>query len=135
MLRAKLEIAAACHANGKVPSHCVITEFNDSDALVLAARRASRELGFTRAWSIHPSQIRPILSAFAPSAAELDEAAELISAAEHAGWAPVALRGRLHDRASYRYYWQVLERAHRTGVTLPAPARGYFPKPLQSHAG
>jgi citrate lyase subunit beta/citryl-CoA lyase len=33
VVRAKLEIAAACHAHGKVPSHCVVTEFkNPSDA-------------------------------------------------------------------------------------------------------
>lgn len=130
VLRAKLEIAAACHAHGKVPSHCVITEFNDASALAAAARRASRELGFTRAWSIHPSQIRPILSAFAPSEREIDEAAELICAADRAGWAPIALRGRLHDRASYRYYWQVLERAHSTGSAVPAAAHGYFLKPV-----
>jgi citrate lyase subunit beta / citryl-CoA lyase len=29
VLRAKLEIASACHAHGKVPSHCVVTEFKD----------------------------------------------------------------------------------------------------------
>ena len=28
--RAKLEIAAACHAHGKVPSHNVTTEIKDS---------------------------------------------------------------------------------------------------------
>jgi citrate lyase subunit beta/citryl-CoA lyase len=28
VVRAKLEIAAACHAHGKVPSHCVVTEFD-----------------------------------------------------------------------------------------------------------
>jgi hypothetical protein len=27
----------------------------------------------------------------------------------------------LHDRASYRYFWQVMESAHRSGVQL-APA-------------
>ena len=27
VLRAKLEIAAACHGHGKTPSHCVVTEF------------------------------------------------------------------------------------------------------------
>jgi citrate lyase subunit beta/citryl-CoA lyase len=32
----------------------------------------------------------------------------------------------LHDRASYRYYWQVLERAFRTGKSLPASVQGHF---------
>ncbi|MDP2094404.1 MAG: aldolase/citrate lyase family protein, partial [Hydrogenophaga sp.] len=29
VLRAKLDMASACHAHGKVPSHCVVTEFKD----------------------------------------------------------------------------------------------------------
>ena len=40
VVRAKLEIAAACHAHGKVPSHCVVTELTDSEALRAAATRA-----------------------------------------------------------------------------------------------
>ena len=123
VVRAKLEIAAACHARAKVPSHCVVTEFADLRALETAARRASRELGYTRMWSIHPSQIRPIVEAFAPSAAEVDQAVEIIDAAQAAGWAPTRHRDTLHDRASYRYFWQVLERAQRTGQPLPAEVR------------
>ena len=123
VVRAKLEIAAACHARAKVPSHCVVTELADLRALETAARRASRELGYTRMWSIHPNQIRPIVEAFAPSAAEVDQAVEIIDAAQAAGWAPIRHRDTLHDRASYRYFWQVLERAQRTGQPLPAEVR------------
>ncbi len=126
VVRAKLEIASACHAFGKVPSHCVVTEFNDIDALRLAARRASRSLGFTRMWSIHPNQIRPILEAFAPSGEEVDMAAGIVCAANRADWAPIQVDGRLHDRASYRYFWQVLERAHQTGQRLPPSVQPYF---------
>ena len=120
VLRAKLEIAAAAHAHCKVPSHCVVTEFNDRAAIGAAATKASRELGYLRMWSIHPNQIRPIVEAFAPSVAEVDQAIEIIDAAETADWAPIRHRDTLHDRASYRYFWQVLERAHRTGQPLPA---------------
>ena len=123
VLRAKLEIAAACHAHGKTPSHCVVTEFKDLRALAAAARRAARELGYTRMWSIHPDQVRTIVEAFAPSAAETDLAIEILRAAQAAQWAPIRHRDTLHDRASYRYYWQVLERAHRTGQPLPAEVR------------
>ena len=126
MTRAKLEIASACHAFGKVPSHCVVTEFNDVLAMKAAASKAAREFGFTRMWSIHPNQIRPILEAFAPGASEVDEAALIVAAAQQADWAPIKVEGRLHDRASYRYYWQVLERAHQSGRALPPGARGYF---------
>ncbi len=127
--RAKLEIAAACHAHGKVPSHCVVTEFSDTEAMKAAARKASREFGYTRMWSIHPSQIRPILDALAPAAADIERAAAIILAAAAAQWAPVSHEGQLHDRASYRYFWQVLERAHQTGRALPAAVQHYFAAP------
>ena len=58
VLRAKLAIAAACHGFAKTPSHCVVTEFNDLQAVSAAAKKASRELACTRMWSIHPNQIR-----------------------------------------------------------------------------
>jgi citrate lyase subunit beta/citryl-CoA lyase len=126
VVRAKLDIASACHANGKVPSHCVVTEFSDTAAMMAAARRASRDFGYTRMWSIHPSQIRPILEALAPSGADIERAANIIEAAARAQWAPVSHAGQLHDRASYRYFWQVLERAHQTGQRLPASVSDYF---------
>ena len=119
--RAKLEIAAACHAHAKVPSHCVVTEFRDTAALERAAQQAAQALGFTRMWSIHPDQIRPILRAFAPPAQAIEQAQRIIEAAIAQDWAPIAVDGVLHDRASYRYFWHVMESAHRSGVQL-APA-------------
>ena len=126
VLRAKLEIASACHAFGKTPSHCVVTEFSDAEAMSKAARYAARQLGYTRMWSIHPSQIRPILEAFAPGEDEIEDAIKIITKAQREDWAPISFDGYLHDRASYRYFWQVLERAHRTGRTLPTEAKTYF---------
>ena len=126
VVRAKLEIAAACHAEAKVPSHCVVTEFKDEAAIAQAARRAAREFGYTRMWSIHPAQLRPIVEAFAPSAAEVDEAIEIIAAAQAVQWAPIRHRDTLHDRASYRYFWQVIERARRTGQPLPVEVQVQF---------
>ena len=126
VVRAKLEIASACHAHGKVPSHCVVTEFNDVDALRVAAERAAREFGFTRMWSIHPAQIRPILEAMAPNAAEIDRASEIVLAAQAADWAPISHQGQLHDRASYRFFWQVLQRAHSTGRHLSPEVQLFF---------
>jgi citrate lyase subunit beta / citryl-CoA lyase len=126
VLRAKVEIAAACHAHGKVPSHNVVTEFKDSAAVQFAAQQAATQLAYTRMWSIHPDQIRPILQAFAPSADELQTASDIITSAFAADWAPVQHDGRLHDRASYRFYWQCLERGHRTGQALPETVQHWF---------
>ena len=126
VVRAKLDISSACHAHGKVPSHCVVTEFSDVDAMRNAARQAARELGYTRMWSIHPAQIRPILEAMAPTEAEIERASDIILAAHAAQWAPISHAGQLHDRASYRFFWQVLERAHQTGRALSPAIHDFF---------
>ncbi len=126
VLKAKLDIASACHAHGKVPSHCVVTEFKNTDAMRMAAHKAARELGYTRMWSIHPDQIRPILEAMSPSEAQIDQASAIVLAAQAAAWAPISHAGQLHDRASYRFFWQLLERAHQTGCALPPDVRLFF---------
>ncbi len=126
VLRAKMEISEACHAAGITPSHCVVTEFKDKRALGKAAQQACRELGYTRMWSIHPDQISVIIDAFAPVVSEVDDAVEILRTAQAAHWAPTSYQGVLHDRASYRHYWFVLERAWLTGQPLPADIRDAF---------
>jgi len=126
VVRAKTEISAACHAWGKVPSHCVVTEFRDPQAVQRAAHQAASALGYMRMWSIHPDQIRPIVQAFAPAPDALAQAVHIIEAAARQDWAPISVAGVLHDRASYRYFWQLIERAQQTGCTLPDAVRGYF---------
>ena len=124
--RAKCVIAAAALGNGVVPAHNVTTELNDADVVREDARRAKNEFGFLRMWSIHPRQIQPIVEAMRPDFAEVTEAAGILLAAQNANWGPIAWEGKLHDRASYRYYWELLRRAHATGAALPAEARHRF---------
>ncbi|TCK38345.1 citrate lyase subunit beta/citryl-CoA lyase [Paraburkholderia sp. BL8N3] len=124
--RAKLEIAAACHAHGKVASHNVSTEVRDMSVIANDAARARNEFGYTRMWSIHPAQIEPIVSAFSPRADEVAVAASILLAAQQAQWGPTRYQDTLHDRASYRYYWSVLRRAHATGQAMPAGADALF---------
>jgi citrate lyase subunit beta/citryl-CoA lyase len=121
--RAKLEIAAACHLHGKVPSHNVTTDFKDPSVTLSDATRASQEFAYTRMWSIHPSQIKPIIKAMAPRSAEINEAVAILSTAQENQWGPIEMHGRLHDRASYRYYWTVLKKASMSGVNLPEGAQ------------
>jgi len=64
-------------------------------------------------WSIHPGQIEPIIRGMTPSQDEIAEAREIIDAAQAASWGPIEVKGRLHDRASYRYYWGVLAQSGR----------------------
>lgn len=122
VVRAKLEIAAACHAHGKIASHNVTTDISNSSAIVVDAHRAMTEFGYTRMWSIHPTQIKPILKIFSPSPSQIDEAAQILLAAQEAEWGPIQHNGRLHDRASYRFFWTVLQHAKSSGAAIPACA-------------
>ena len=129
VVRAKLDIAAACHAHGKVPSHNVTTEVKDSAVVANDAQRAAAEFGYTRMWSIHPDQIKPIIKAFTPRLSEVNEATNILTDAIAANWGPTAQNGRLHDRASYRYYWTVLQRARLAGLNLPEAAAALLTPP------
>ena len=133
VVRAKLDIASACHAAGKVPSHCVVTELRDVGVVERSAQTAASSFGYTRMWSIHPSQIRPIVRAFTPSEADIEMAARIVEQASAAQWAPISVDGKLHDRASFRYFWQVLERANQTGCAVPGPMRQYFPSRVHQY--
>ena len=53
---------------------------------------------------------------------EVNEATNILLEAMAADWGPIAQHGRLHDRASYRYYWTVLQRAKLAGLALPDAA-------------
>ena len=124
--RAKAEVAAAALAHAIVPAHGVTRALDDADTVYADARRARDELGFLRMWSIHPSQIDPIVRAFSPDAAEVEEAAAVLIAAQAVDWAPLRVAGKLHDRASYRYCWSVLQRAHAFGTPTPRSVATFF---------
>ncbi len=126
IVRAKCEIAAAALANGIVPAHNVTTEIRDAAMVRDDARRARNEFGFLRMWSIHPSQILPIVEAMRPDFAEIEQAAAILIAAQDANWGPIQFDAKLHDRASYRYYWELLQRAWSTGMQLSDEARQRF---------
>jgi len=124
--RAKGETAAAALAHAVVPTHGVTRALDDPEIVYADARRARAEFGFLRMWSIHPSQIEPILRAMQPAAAEIDMAAAVLAAAQDADWAPIRVGDGLHDRGSYRYCWSVLRQARAAGATLPTAAAAFF---------
>ncbi|HEY3433438.1 MAG TPA: aldolase/citrate lyase family protein [Rhodocyclaceae bacterium] len=126
VMRAKCEIAAAALGNGVVPAHNVTTEIRDTEVVRNDALRARKEFGYLRMWSIHPSQIQPIVEAMRPDFDEVADAASILIAAQDAHWGPIQWSGKLHDRASYRYYWELLQRAKATGMALPVDADQRF---------
>src|SRR5215468_4934718 len=124
--RAKCEVAAAALAHAVVPAHGVTLALDDPDVIHSDARRAKNEFGFLRMWSIHPSQIEPIVRAFRPDVGEVRKAAEVLAEAQDADWGPIRYDGKLYDRASYRYCWDVLQRAHQAGAAMPEVAARFF---------
>jgi citrate lyase subunit beta/citryl-CoA lyase len=126
MRRAKCEVAAAALAHSVVPAHGVCRALSDPDAVYADARRAREEFGYLRMWSIHPSQIDPIVRAMSPAPQDVADAARVLVAAQAADWAPIAVDGRLHDRGSYRLCWTLLTRARAAGVAIPPSADSLF---------
>jgi citrate lyase subunit beta/citryl-CoA lyase len=126
VVRAKTELAAAALANGLVPAHNVTLGIDTPDEAGQDARRARAEFGFLRMYSIHPVQIQPIVAAMQPDAAAVERAAEILLAGQHAHWGPIRHGAEMHDRASYRHFWQVLSTAKACGLRLPAAAEAAF---------
>ena len=124
--RAKAEVAAAALANGVIPAHNVTLDLKNPHAAYADARRARMEFGFLRQWSIYPTQIQPIVDAMKPEHGEVETAAAILLAAQLADWGPIQHAGELHDRATYRYYWEVLQKARVTGLKLPEAAEAAF---------
>lgn len=126
LARALADISLAAHAHGKVAVHSVTLTIGDGAEAGADAARAARDFGFQRKWSIHPAQVEPIIRAFRPGVDEVREATDILLAAQAASWGPIRHGEHLHDRASYRYWWQVLQRARLTGVTLPEAVMSAF---------
>ncbi len=124
--RAKAEMVAAALANGIVPAHNVTLELKDVDFIFNDARRAREEFGFLRQWSIYPAQIEPITRAMAPAAPEIEAAEAILLKAYAADWGPIQHEGNLHDRATYRHYWEQLQRARVLNLELSDEARRTF---------
>lgn len=116
IVRAKCEMVAAALGNNIIPTHNVCTELKDQTYIFQDARRARQELGFLRMWSIHPHQISAIIDALRPDFSEVADAIAILRAAQEQSWGPIKYQGKLHDRASYRYYWQLFQRAKATGM-------------------
>ena len=126
IVRAKTQIVAAALAHGVVPAHNVSLDLRNSYNVFRDAWRARNDFGFLRMWSIHPSQIQPIVDAMKPDLAEVADASEILLAAQRADWGPIQYDGELHDRATYRYFWELLQKARMTGVELPEEAATAF---------
>jgi citrate lyase subunit beta/citryl-CoA lyase len=126
LARAKAELVAAALANGVVPAHNVTLDLKNVDTTHSDASRARNEFGFLRMWSIYPTQIEAIVDAMKPNYDEVQDGANILLAAQKADWGPIQYDGELHDRATYRYFWEILQKAKLTKVAIPAEAAQAF---------
>ena len=49
-------------------------------------------------------------------------AVNILVPAQDASWGRIQYEGELHDRATYRYLWELVQKANVTGVALPDEA-------------
>ena len=124
--RAKSELVAAALGNGIIPAHNVTLDLKNYDVTHNDAKRARNEFGFLRMWSIYPTQIKAIVDAMKPDFSEVADGAQILLQAQQADWGPIQYNGELHDRATYRYFWEILHSATLTGMALPDEVTSAF---------
>ncbi len=124
--RAKTEMSAAALANGIIPAHNVTLDLKSPYQTYADASRARNEFGFLRMWSIYPTQITAIVDAMKPDYSEVIDGANILIAAQDNNWGPIQYQGELHDRATYRYYWELLQKAKVTNTPMPEEAEQRF---------
>ena len=116
--RAKAELTQAALSNYVIPAHNVTLDLKNPYQTYLDASRARNEFGFMRMWSIYPTQIQSIVDAMKPDFSELEDAQNILLQAQDSNWGPIQYAGELHDRATYRYFWELVQRAHLSGDKL-----------------
>jgi citrate lyase subunit beta/citryl-CoA lyase len=126
IFRAKATVCAAALANGIVPAHNVTLDLKDAEKTKADATRARNEFGFLRMWSIYPTQIDAIVAAMMPDYSRVEKGSQILLAAQEADWGPIQFEGELHDRATYRYFWELVQRTHISGQKLPDAAEKAF---------
>ncbi len=111
---AREKLAFAALSNGVIASQNVCIDLKNESVIESDARTARSLFGFLRMWSIHPAQIDPILRGMSPEPGEIRTAEAVLKKAMENHMGPVEYEGMLHDRASYRSWWNVLKRAKKS---------------------
>lgn len=116
--RAKADLVATALAHGIVPAHNVTLDLKNYDQTHEDAHRARYEFGFLRMWSIYPIQIDAIVDAMKPDHSEVEKGVQVLLKAQDANWGPIQHDGELHDRATYRGFWSLIQQARLAGTSI-----------------
>lgn len=106
---ARSQVLLAAGAFGKAAIDAVYLDIPDVSGLAAEVQDAVAS-GFTATACIHPSQVVVIRDGYAPSAARVAEAKELLAAAAAAGNGVFQFRGQMVDGPVLRHAEQVLRR-------------------------
>lgn len=128
----KAQHVATCLVHGVVPANNVTISLEPGKAFTDAFTARSM-FGFLRMWSIYPDQIDEIMKAMQSPYTEklLNRCAAVLAQAQDASWGPIGFKEedgkvKMEDRATYRLYWTILQRAKGAGVELPVTAQERF---------
>lgn len=114
----RFKMTMACRANDIEPIDGPLADFNDTDTLVLEAKRA-QVLGMAGKWAIHPSQVDPVQRIFTPSPERIAAARKQHAAYQQAqrdGLGAISVDGVMVDAASIRITQSLLDRADLLGL-------------------
>ncbi|MFB3814793.1 MAG: aldolase/citrate lyase family protein [Terriglobales bacterium] len=117
-LYARLRLVNAAHAAGLQAIDSVYGDIGDLDGLLAWGKRA-RALGFDGMGCVHPTQIRVIHEAFAPTAEEIEKAQRIVAAFEDAqarGLSVVSLGSKMIDPPVVQRALKLVARAKQMGI-------------------
>ncbi len=114
---ARAHISLAAHAGGVEALDMVHTAVDDVEGFRREAA-AARALGYTGKQVIHPRQVDPANEIFAPSAAEIAWARQVVAAYQAAPRGAIIVEGRMVDAPVVRQAQRLLERAARAGRSV-----------------
>lgn len=115
---ARMQVVNAAKAAGIQAIDSVFSDVGDMDGLVKSTLE-SKSYGFEGKGCIHPRQIQPIHTAFAPTAAEIEKAKKIVMAFEDAkakGLAAVSLGSKMIDPPVVKRAERVIELALLNGL-------------------
>lgn len=110
ILYARSHVVACAAASGVDAVDQVWVDYKDNEGLRKDAAMGAR-LGYAGKQVIHPDQIQPVHESFAPSAAEVAKAKEIIAASQAAGGGVAVVQGRMIDKPLVDQAKKVVERA------------------------
>jgi len=117
LLLARSTLVQASRAASKPGPIDGITRSLDDAELITAEARRSRRLGFTAKLCIHPAQLEPVATAFAPTPREVAWAREILAVVGGDGTGAVAAERQMVDKPVIDRARRLLDRASASGPT------------------